>query len=153
MITGLNRMAPHATQYKRLGPYLLFYWRCQMLTESMRFGTVGLFLWAHAKGRVYSNKPLILEQLKANIQQVMTEISSNVKMLPKYTWNGSKVAKVGEAVIWMSARVLTLWWITLYICSLQCKACKPESFAPSICLYCSCWRFPKVKLGTASSVC
>ena len=35
-------------------------------------------MWGYAKGRIYADKPSILEHLKTNIRQVMTEIPPNM---------------------------------------------------------------------------
>ena len=37
-----------------------------------------LFLWGHAKDRVYADKPSTLEHFKTNIRQVMAEIPPNM---------------------------------------------------------------------------
>ena len=42
------------------------------------FDNIRVFLWNHAKDRVYADKTSTLEHLKTNIRQVMAEISPNM---------------------------------------------------------------------------
>ena len=44
------------------------------------------FLWGYAKDHVYADKPLTLEHLKANVRQVIAELSPNMcqKVIENY---------------------------------------------------------------------
>ena len=58
------------------------------------------FLWGYAKDRVYADKPSTIEHLKANIRQVIAEISSNMckKVVENYikhfAWRSYKLCSV-----------------------------------------------------------
>lgn len=51
---------------------------CQLARKILRFNTFGFLFVGYAKDRVYANNPQTLDQLKANIREVMSEILSKM---------------------------------------------------------------------------